>query len=286
MNDRSVFDVPLRWVDLDAQGHVNNTVVVDYLQEGRIGFFTADPATTTLTAGGLVVVAHQVEYRAPIDFMQDPLRIEVGVEQVGGSKIVLGYDLFQKDRAVATARSLLCAFDFAANRPRRLSVPERDALSARTAWFSPLRELGVHEVGQRFHTHPFTVRWSDQDTNGHINNVRFYDYVAEARIAMTSSADRSATRMSAGASTDLKWLIARQDLEYLRQMQFRAASYEVHTAVGRVGRTSLTLVAEIVDPETGSICARAHTVLVSATPDGEPTALPPSLVRSLVSFTA
>ena len=32
------FSCPLRWGDLDAQGHVNNAVVVDYLQEARVAF--------------------------------------------------------------------------------------------------------------------------------------------------------------------------------------------------------------------------------------------------------
>lgn len=282
----SVFSIVPRWVDLDAQGHVNNTVVVDYLQEGRVQFFLATPDTPELTAGGIVVVAHQVEYLAPIDFSVEPLRLEVGVESTGGSKISLGYDLFQGDRPVATARSLLCAFDFATNRPRRLADDQRSALRARASRFAALRSIGSYEVGERYHVHPFSVRWSDQDINGHVNNVRFYDYVAEARIRMTSEADRSATRMSAGAHAGHLWLIARQDMEYLAQLQFRPEPYEVRTAVARVGRTSLTLVAEIVDPVNTAVCARAHTVLVCADPSGVPTSLPPALVEHLERFGA
>lgn len=284
--NRTSFDVPLRWVDLDAQGHVNNSTVVDYLQEGRVRFFLASAGTRDLTAGGLVVVAHQVEYLAPIDFSTDPVRVEVGIESLGGSKITLGYDVTHDGQPVAKARSLLCAFDFARNRPRRLSVEQRDALGEQRSRFSPMRDIGAYEVGSRFHSFPFRVRWSDQDINGHVNNVRFYDYVAEARITMTSEADHAATRTSAAVGADYLWLIARQDMEYLRQLQFRPEPYEVRTAVGRVGRTSLTLVAEIHDPLEGALCARAHTVLVCADRSGSPTALPKSLIAHLEPFHA
>ena len=35
--------VPLRWVDLDAQGHANNAAIVDYLQEARVDFLLTGP---------------------------------------------------------------------------------------------------------------------------------------------------------------------------------------------------------------------------------------------------
>jgi acyl-CoA thioester hydrolase len=125
--------------------------------------------------------------------------------------------------------------------------------------------------------HSVSTRWSDLDAYGHVNNVRFYDYVAEARIHMTTDADTSATRMSAAAEADHLWLIARQDMEYLRQMRYRPEPYEVWTSVARIGRTSVTLVAEIRDPVSDAPCARAHTVLVCAGDDGRPVRLPSSL---------
>lgn len=33
----ATLDVPIRWTDLDLQGHVNNTLVAEYLQEARTG---------------------------------------------------------------------------------------------------------------------------------------------------------------------------------------------------------------------------------------------------------
>jgi acyl-CoA thioester hydrolase len=275
----------LRWVDLDAQGHVNNTLIADYMQEARVRLFAMSPATKRLTAEGVVVVGHQVEYAAPIDFTPEPLRISVGVEHVGGSVIELNYDLHHGGERVATARSKLCAFSFAENLPRRLGKTARSAMKSIARRTEPLRDVGSFEVGERHHVHPLSVRWSDQDSYGHVNNVRYFDFVAEARIHVTSEADSSATRMSASAEAGQLWLVARQDLTYLRQLSFRPRPYEVWTSVARIGRTSLTLAAEIRDGDS-EVFARAVTVLVCADHSGRPSPLPESLVENLAPYTA
>jgi acyl-CoA thioester hydrolase len=39
--DAVVIDIPVRWGDLDALGHVNNTVLFQYCESARIAFFEA-----------------------------------------------------------------------------------------------------------------------------------------------------------------------------------------------------------------------------------------------------
>lgn len=278
------YALPLRWVDLDAQGHVNNSLIVDYLQEARVRYFLESEATRTLTADGVVVVAHQVEYHSPVAFSLDPIMVEMAIDYVGGSKVGVAYELSYRGHPVASARTLLCAFDFVENSPRRLPVDARAALKAHARAASSLRDIGSYDVGERHHAHPLSVRWSDQDSYGHVNNVRFYDYIAEARIHMTTDADTSATRMSAGSEAGNLWLIARQDLDYLHQLSYRPEPYEVRTSVAKIGRTSVTLVADLCDPHDGTVFAHGQTVLVCADTAGAPTPLPESLVASLSAY--
>ena len=40
---RHVYRCPLRWGDMDAQGHVNNAAYLDYLQEARVDFLLSGP---------------------------------------------------------------------------------------------------------------------------------------------------------------------------------------------------------------------------------------------------
>ena len=58
---------PMRWGDMDAQGHVNNAAYLDYLQEARVDFLLSGPPVMhDLLESGVLVVSHQVEYLAPI----------------------------------------------------------------------------------------------------------------------------------------------------------------------------------------------------------------------------
>ncbi len=102
------------------------------------------------------------------------------------------------------------------------------------------------------------MRWSDLDSYGHVNNVKYYDYVQEARIALM--------RSSLDWQSEDVWVIVRQDLEYLKPIDFRISAYEVATMVTQIGTRSFTLAAEIRDPDGGTTYATARTVVVGQAP--------------------
>lgn len=105
------------------------------------------------------------------------------------------------------------------------------------------------------HVYSCHVRWSDVDVFGHVNNVKYFEYVQEARIDfMHSLAEDS-------LSGDSTWVVARQDVEYKRPMLFRAEAYQIKTAVTRIGRSSYELQADIVDG--AELMSRARTVVVA-----------------------
>lgn len=266
----ATLEVPIRWTDLDLQGHVNNSLVAEYLQEARSGLLEAGP-NAHLINGGVLVVGHVVEYLRPILFGEHELMAQVGVFGVGASRFHAMYELWQDGELCARATTALCPFDFTAGGPRRLTRDER-------AWFlqvagdaPPIRKLVVPALAGRGHVHPFTIRWGDIDRYGHVNNVRHFDYVQEARIAATTTADPSMSRDGG----DVRWVVARQDVDYLAQIGHRAEPYAVHTAVVALGRTSYTLAAEIVDPLAGGrVLARARTVQVCTDSSGAKRELP------------
>lgn len=278
MSDTYYFQV--RWGDLDAQGHVNNGVGVDYLQEARVRFFRNGPCAQML-ATGVVVVGHQVEYAAPIEFSATGVEVELFVDRVGGAKLRLGYEVRQNGRTALRARTTLCPFDFTAGLPRRFTPDERAYLRDLVEPLEPLRDLGRPVVGEHAHVHEFWPRWSDQDIYRHVNNVRYYDLFQEARIHATTDADPSAARTTAASSAQYLWLVARQDVDYLAQLDYRETPYQVRTGVAKIGRTSLTLVAELADFDEGQVFARARSVLVCAGPDGRPTPLPADVADSV-----
>lgn len=268
------FRCPLRWSDLDAQGHVNNAVLVDHLQEARVAFFHDGPASELLDSG-VVVVGHQMEYLASVDYTPEPLEIDLDVASVGGARFEIAYRLRQHGRDVARARTVLCPFDFALGRPVRLPGEVRRHLEAHLADVEPLRPLVAPPLEGAGTPTPLFVRWSDLDSYGHVNNSVAYDYIQQARITATSSWDPTMTRVG-GADAPYLWLVARQDVDYLAQMSHRTAPYVALTAPVRLGSTSVTLACEIVDPDTGQVITRGRTVLVCADATFRPTPLPDS----------
>jgi len=281
----AVIQVPLRWVDLDAQGHVNNAVVADYLQEARVRFLLSGD-NAALLGNGTLVVGHQVEYLAPVEFSNDPVEVRLWVGDVGASRFTIGYEVVQEGVVAARARTLLCIFDFAAGRPRRMTAAERGWFADRSTTLEPMRPLGRWRPGPQAHTAPLTVRWTDLDAYAHVNNVRFFDFVAEARVQMSSEADSSGNRMTAATEAGYLWMVVRQDVDYLAQLDHRLEPYQTRVAVADIGRTSMTLVAEVTDPDAGTVHARARTVLVCGDRSGRPIPVPDELRHGLETWPA
>jgi acyl-CoA thioester hydrolase len=245
----------MRWGDMDAQGHVNNAAYVDYLQEARVGFLLSGPPVLhQLLDSGTLVVSHELEYLRPIIFSERPVTINLWVDAIGGSRFTIGYELYDGDDLAARARTGVAPFDLARNALRRLTAEERELLVRALAPAEPLRSLPRVGVLRNDHRYPLTVRWSDLDSYGHVNNVKYYDYIQEARIHLITS--------TVGWEPEGVWMVVRQDLDYLRPIDFRTEPYEVGTAVVALGNRSFTLAAEICDPASKTVFATARTVVV------------------------
>jgi acyl-CoA thioester hydrolase len=250
---------PVRWGDLDAQGHVNNAAYVDYLQEARVHFLlSGPPATNALLDSGVLVVSHSVEYLRPIRFRDSPLDIAVWVDGIGGSRFRIGYEVFDGDDLAARARTALVPFDLDHGVLRRLTGDEREILTRHLASAEPLRPLSRVRSTKNGHSYPLAVRWSDLDSYGHVNNVKFYDYIQEARIALINE--------TVHWPPETVWMVARQDVDYLAPLDFRTEPYQVRTLVTAIGTRSFTLAAEIRDPRSDTVYAAGGTVVVGSVP--------------------
>ena len=108
----------------------------------------------------------------------------------------------------------------------------------------------------RRHVYPCRVRWSDVDSYGHVNNVKYFEYYQEARIAFLSGlADGQPGTTGRGV------VVARIDVDYLRPILFRTEPFRIETWVSRVGTSSYDLQAEIRDGD--DVLSRAHAVVVA-----------------------
>jgi acyl-CoA thioester hydrolase len=99
------------------------------------------------------------------------------------------------------------------------------------------------------HRYDCHVRFSDVDIYGHVNNVKYFEYYQEARLAFMSPLPR------------LGLVVARLDVDYKRPILFRPGAYCVATWVTRVGTSSFDLAAEILDGT--AVLSRAEAVMVA-----------------------
>jgi acyl-CoA thioester hydrolase len=132
---RHVYHCPLRWGDMDALGHVNNVVYVDYLQEARVDMLSVHaPQSGSEDLGeGVVVARHAVEFVRPLVFRPEPVRIEAWVTEIRAASFTMDYEILDQrpdgERTVyARASTLLTPYVFADERPRRIRPEERTVL--------------------------------------------------------------------------------------------------------------------------------------------------------------
>lgn len=123
---RFVTRCAMRWSDMDAYGHVNNTAYLAYLEQARVSMFF-DRYDSTF-ARGTVVAHHEITYLRPVVYHPEPLRLELWIDRMRGADFVVRYEVFDGDTLAATAATRLVTFDFDSNRPRRLTEEERGIL--------------------------------------------------------------------------------------------------------------------------------------------------------------
>ncbi|WP_145813170.1 acyl-CoA thioesterase [Kribbella amoyensis] len=131
--NRHVYHCPLRWGDLDALGHVNNGRYVDYLQDARVDFLfrTAKDLGADDLETGLLVARHEVQYRAPLRYRPEPVRIELWISEIRAASFTIGYEILDLEprRTYVQAWTRLVPFDFGADRLRRITPEEREVLA-------------------------------------------------------------------------------------------------------------------------------------------------------------
>jgi acyl-CoA thioester hydrolase len=107
------------------------------------------------------------------------------------------------------------------------------------------------------HVYDAHVRFSDVDVYGHVNNVKYFEYYQEARIAFIAS-------LADGDVDSIRQVVARIDVDYRRPILFRPEPYAVESWVTRIGTTSYDLSSRIVDsPAGGETYSQAQVRLVA-----------------------
>ncbi len=90
-------EIPVRWYDMDAFGHVNNSVFFTYFEQIRIAWLDEiKPAEMTYDAIGPVLVTANCNYYRPIVY-PDNLLVYLYANIPGRSSYILSYQIYSKN---------------------------------------------------------------------------------------------------------------------------------------------------------------------------------------------
>ncbi len=125
--------------------------------------------------------------------------------------------------------------------------------------------------------HPVTVRFSDLDLLGHVNNARYLTYMEQGRVAYF----RHLGLRRAGELT-FGFILAHAAVDFLRPIRLDA-QVRVGVRVARLGRKSFTMAYRLEQPESGVVYATGETVQVTYDYQQEQTVPIPEAWRQIIA---
>ena len=112
-----VLEVPVRWGDLDAFGHVNNTVFFRWFETARIAFLAAIDFTAGGDRGGIgpILASTSCRFRRPVQF-PDTITVAVRVTSVEEDRFGHEYRVVSHalGEIVAEGAGMVVSYDYGA----------------------------------------------------------------------------------------------------------------------------------------------------------------------------
>ncbi|MDN6638832.1 MAG: acyl-CoA thioesterase [Yaniella sp.] len=137
----TVLEIPLRWGDMDAYGHINNVQIVRLMEEARVIAFGIPSGTGTLDAttptpyvnllAGVgdsvmpLISEPTVKYRRQLPYGGLPVRVDIGIDKVKGASVEIFYAFYDGDDIAVNATSTMVFVSKDSGRPVRLSEQQR-----------------------------------------------------------------------------------------------------------------------------------------------------------------
>nr|WP_052004075.1 thioesterase family protein [Gordonia aichiensis] len=140
-----VAQVPVRWSDMDAFGHINHARMVTLMEEARIQWLVtatdmaADADTPAESQAELIksamIVHVEIRYQSQLRHDDSPLRIGMWIKGFRSVDFTIGYEIRgahadADSKPACVASTQMAVVDAEAHSLRRLSSVEKDHLRA------------------------------------------------------------------------------------------------------------------------------------------------------------
>ncbi len=115
----------VRYADLDPQRHVNNAILVTYLESARMGYYQAVGMWDgqSFDQFGMVVAALHIDYNRPIRFGQR-VKVGLGVRHMGNKSLRFRFQVQDGDGQTIFARGEITMVAYDPQADRSIPIPE------------------------------------------------------------------------------------------------------------------------------------------------------------------
>jgi len=114
--------IPVRWGDMDAMGHVNNTVYFRYMEQARISWFEKlVPQSDAWKSVGIVIANASCNFRRAINY-PGTVEVKVFAGAPGGSSVPTFYELHVGDQMRADGAATVV---FIGEDQKPLRIPQK-----------------------------------------------------------------------------------------------------------------------------------------------------------------
>jgi acyl-CoA thioester hydrolase len=120
-----VVDIPVAWGEMDAMGHVNNTVYSRYFETARIAYFEKSGFLESLNQAGIgpILASVQCKFKTPLTY-PDIVSVGARVSRIEGDRFVMEYSaVSHKSRRIAAeGESLIVSYNY--REAKKVPLPE------------------------------------------------------------------------------------------------------------------------------------------------------------------
>ncbi len=123
----NIYQIPiqLRFIDIDAMGHVNNSVYLSYFELGRLEFFKNILNVKTERDFSFIIARCEVNYYKPIDLKSPGIYLNMWCGDFGKKSFKFFYEITDSERAIKFADGLSVQVFYDYTSQQTIPIPEK-----------------------------------------------------------------------------------------------------------------------------------------------------------------
>jgi acyl-CoA thioester hydrolase len=271
----------VRHYEVDAYGHLNNAVYLNYMEETAIrasadmGFALSDYASMGKV---WLIYASEIEYLQPITY-DNEVQVETWVANAGAVSCIRRYDFQIADSPAARATTQWVFMDTQKSKPSRIPPDFMQAVFPEGTPASPFERLPfpkpLDPPGTVFSIRK-RVEWRDIDPNQHLNNAAYMAYAEDCAVAVGKAF---------GWPTDVAlergyaFFIRQNRLRYLHPA-YLGDELEISTWLVEVKRSSVRRHYDLWRLSDEVLLAQVQTLWITVDPEsGKPIRMSPQILN-------